>query len=69
MFTKDCPAIIIEYPSGKFGFVGMVHEALCNRSFATVEDAKVAAVDVMIETRESFRVDISVSEEAAAIAA
>ena len=45
---------IIQAPSGRFIFVGRVHESLCGKSFATLSDAKIAAVDCMIAIGESF---------------
>lgn len=56
MFKK---AIITTTPTGKFHFVGRVHADLCNRTFDTVADAKVAAIDVMISTGNTFPVGVS----------
>ena len=58
MFSTNCPAIIIDYPSGRFGFVGRVPEGLHGKSYDTVQDAKVAAIDLMMATGETFPVDI-----------
>ena len=55
MFTKT---IIFKAPSGKFIFVGRVHESLINKSYDTIEDAKVAAVDCQLEIGEMFPVAI-----------
>jgi predicted PP-loop superfamily ATPase len=55
MFKKS---IITKTPTGRFHFVGRVHEKLMNVAFDTIEDAKIAAVDVMIETGETFPVDV-----------
>jgi len=59
MFTK---ATIIKAPSGRFIFVGRVPESLCKKSFDTLADAKVAAVDCMIANGESFPVGVSANE-------
>jgi hypothetical protein len=59
MFTK---ATIIKAPSGRFIFVGRVPEGLCNKSYETISDAKVAAVDCMIANGESFPVGVSANE-------
>lgn len=53
MFTK---AIIHRCPTGRFKFVGRVPSELCNKTWATEEDAKAAAIDVMIERGETFAV-------------
>ena len=45
---------IIKAPSGRFIFVGRVHESLCDKSHDTLADAKIAAVDCMIAIGESF---------------
>jgi hypothetical protein len=50
---------IIKAPSGRFVFVGRVHETLCNTSYDTVADAKCAAVDCMMAIGETFPVAIS----------
>lgn len=55
MFNK---AIITKTPKGNFHFVGRVHKDLMNKSFPTVDDAKIAAMDIMIETGECFPVDV-----------
>ena len=55
-------SIITQAPSGRFHFVGRVHESLCNKSFETIADAKVAAIDCMMEIGETFPVSIQVSE-------
>tara|TARA_R110000787_G_scaffold49054_2_gene117745 strand:+ start:436 stop:621 length:186 start_codon:yes stop_codon:yes gene_type:complete len=51
---------IIKAPSGRFIFVGRVHESLCRKSFETIADAKVAAVDCMMEIGETFPVAVAV---------
>jgi hypothetical protein len=53
---------VIKAPSGRFIFVGRVHESLCNKSFESIADAKVAAIDCMMEIGETFPVSIQVSE-------
>lgn len=58
LFTHECPAIIITYPTGRFGFVGRVPEQLHGKSFPTSDAAKIAAIDVMLETGETFPVAI-----------
>lgn len=58
MFTKDCPAIIMQCPTGRFTFVGRVPEGLSGKSFASADEAKIAAVDLMIETGATFPVDV-----------
>lgn len=50
---------IIKAPSGRFIFVGRVHESLCNKSFETIADAKVAAIDCMMEIGETFPVAVA----------
>jgi len=55
---------IIKAPSGRFVFVGRVHEILCNKSFNTIEDAKCAAVDCMLAIGETFPVAVSAEEAA-----
>ncbi len=55
-------SIITQAPSGRFHFVGRVPESLCNKSFETIADAKVAAIDCMMEIGETFPVSIQVSE-------
>jgi predicted PP-loop superfamily ATPase len=55
MFKKS---IITRAPSGRFHFVGRVHVSLMNSYFDTIEDAKIAAMNVMIETGETFPVDV-----------
>ena len=57
MFTA---ATIIQAPTGKFIFVGRVPEALCNTRYETIEDAKVAAIDLMIAENETFPVNVNV---------
>jgi len=52
-------ATIIEAPSGRFVFVGRVHENLINKSFGTLADAKIAAIDCMIAIGETFPVKVS----------
>jgi hypothetical protein len=52
--------IIIKAPSGRFIFVGRVHESLCGKSFTSLEDAKVAAVDCMLTIGETFPVSVQV---------
>lgn len=58
MFKK---AIIIKAPSGKFIFVGRVPAKLCKTSYDTIDAAKVAAMDCMIEEGETFPVGVSVA--------
>ena len=36
-------SIITQAPSGRFHFVGRVHESLCNKSFETIADVGCAA--------------------------
>ena len=55
MFKKT---IITKAPSGRFHFVGRVHKDLMDKSFDTVDEAKVAAIDVMMEIGETFPVDV-----------
>lgn len=55
MFTKS---IITKTPKGNYHFVGRVHKDLMDKSFKTIDDAKVAAMDIMIETGEAFPVDV-----------
>lgn len=55
-------SIIIKAPTGRFVFVGRVHESLCNKSFATLEDAKVAAIDCMMAIGETFPVNVQIEE-------
>jgi hypothetical protein len=55
MFKK---CIITKAPSGKFHLVGRVPGSLMHKAFDSVDDAKVACVDVMIEMGESFPVDV-----------
>ena len=50
---------IIKAPSGRFIFVGRVHKSLCKKSFETIADAKVAAIDCMMEIGETFPVAVS----------
>ena len=57
-------AIIIKAPSGRYEFVGRVHANLCDKSYATLEDAKVAAIDCMIEIGETFSVSVNEKEAA-----
>lgn len=56
MFTK---AIIHATHTGKFVFVGRVPAELLNKAFDTVEDAKEAAIDVMMARGETFPVGIA----------
>lgn len=49
---------IIKAPSGRYVFVGRVHANLCGKSYATLEDAKIAAIDCMIEINETFPVAV-----------
>ena len=65
MFTKDCPAIIVDYPSGRFGFAGRVPAGLSNKTFASVDDAKIAAIDLMLSSGETFAVDMLASLKSA----
>jgi len=58
MFTTT---VIMKTPSGRFSFVGRVHESLLRSSFETLEDAKVAAIDCMLKIGETFPVDVSPS--------
>lgn len=53
---------IIKAPSGRFIFVGRVHESLCNKRYDTLTDAKVAAIDCMLETKQTFPIAVSVGE-------
>ncbi len=53
-------ATIIQAPSGRFIFVGRVHENLINKSFKTLADAKIAAVDCWMEIGETFPVNEAV---------
>lgn len=66
LFTQDCPAIIIDTPNGRFVFVGRVPEGLHNKVFDTIDEAKIAAVDVMIATGQTFPVDVLDSLKGAA---
>jgi hypothetical protein len=50
---------IMKTPSGRYSFVGRVHGSLQNSSFATLEEAKIAAVDCMLEIGEAFPVALS----------
>ena len=52
---------IIKAPSGRFIFVGRVHESLCDKSYDTLADAKIAAVDCMIAIGESGRCAVAPS--------
>lgn len=52
-------ASIIKAPSGRFIFVGRVPAELCNVAFNTIDAAKIAAVDCMIEHGESFPVNVA----------
>ena len=51
-------AVIIKAPSGKFIFVGRIPEALCNTYYDTLDAAKIAAVDCMMEHGETFPVNV-----------
>tara|TARA_Y100000385_G_C12569422_1_gene415660 strand:- start:39 stop:239 length:201 start_codon:yes stop_codon:yes gene_type:complete len=53
---------ITKAPSGRFIFVGRVHESLCNKFFETIADAKVAAIDCMMKIGETFPVAVSANE-------
>ncbi len=50
---------IIKAPSGRFIFVGRVHESLMNAAYDTLEDAKSAAVDCMLTIGETFPVNVA----------
>ena len=50
---------ILKTPSGRYSFVGRVHESLLRSSFETLEEAKIAAIDCMLETGETFPVKLS----------
>tara|TARA_R110002153_G_scaffold75295_1_gene194920 strand:- start:551 stop:781 length:231 start_codon:yes stop_codon:yes gene_type:complete len=50
---------IMKTPNGRYSFVGRVHEALCDKSYETLADAKIAAVDCMLDTGETFPVALS----------
>lgn len=50
---------IIKTPSGRYGFVGRVHESLLQSSFETLGEAKIAAIDCMLEIGETFPVALS----------
>jgi hypothetical protein len=50
---------IIEAPSGRFIFVGRVHEMLRDTSYDTISDATRAAVDCMLSIGETFPVAVS----------
>lgn len=52
-------ATIIKAPSGRYIFVGRVHANLCDKSYATLQDAKVAAIDCMMEIGETFSVKVA----------
>lgn len=56
MFNK---AIIHQTPKGNFQFVGRVHKDLCNKTFPTIEEAKIAAIDVMLSIGETFPVGVA----------
>ncbi len=53
-------ATIIQAPSGRFIFVGRVHENLFNKSFKTLAEAKIAAVDCWMEIGKTFPVNEAV---------
>jgi hypothetical protein len=55
MFTKT---IITKSPNGKFIFVGRVPASLMGKSFENLEDAKIATIDNMIETGDTYPVDV-----------
>lgn len=50
-------ATIIQSPTGKFIFVGRVPELLCNASYDTLDAAKIAAIDCMMQLGETFPVN------------
>jgi hypothetical protein len=50
---------IMKTPSGRYSFVGRVHKSLSNASFDTLEEAKIAAIDCMLEIGETFPVALS----------
>ena len=50
---------IMKTPSGRYSFVGRVHGSLLKSSFATLEEAKIAAIDCMFEIGETFPVALS----------
>ena len=52
-------ATVIKAPSGKFIFVGRVPEPLVNSTYETLDAAKVAAIDCMMQSGETFRVNVS----------
>jgi hypothetical protein len=52
-------AVITKAPTGKFIFVGRVPEALCNTRYDTLDAAKIAAVDCMMEHGETFPVNVA----------
>ena len=52
-------ATIIKAPSGRYIFVGRVHANLCDKSYPTLQDAKVAAIDCMMEIGEAFSVKVA----------
>ena len=56
MFKKTT---IMKTPNGRFSFVGRVHESLFNKSYETIEDAKIAAIDCMMKIGETFPVALS----------
>ena len=53
-------ATIIQAPTGKYIFVGRVPGALCNTRYETIEDAKVAAIDLMMAENQTFPVNVNV---------
>lgn len=61
MFNKTT---IMKTPNGRSSFVGRVHESLFDKSYYTIEDAKVAAIDCMMEIGETFPVALSPDVEA-----
>ena len=52
-------AVITKAPTGKFIFAGRVPAALCNTRYDTLEEAKIAAVDCMMEHGETFPVNVA----------
>ena len=52
-------ATIIQAPTGKFIFVGRVPELLFYASYDTLDAAKIAAIDCMMQTGETFPVNVS----------
>lgn len=52
-------AVIIKAPTGKFVFAGRVPAALCNTRYDTLDAAKIAAVDCMMEHGETFPANVA----------